>query len=298
MTRPRPPLFAPLALLVSFATVSAAPSSTPADAVAKSILVTVLDEAGEPLRDLAAPDFIITEDGARREVIDARPNNEPLFVALLVDTARPVLASQFPTLELRRGLSAFGRRILVGSPGSHISIFDIAMGGSVVVPFTPDLGRFTAWTERVVASQQGAGVLLEAMAEASRQLMGKNSPRRVIVSVTFDAAESSAVTPQAVAEAVIKSGAAYWPVSIRGTGLNHRSVPLREVLFSVLPEPTGGLRVGGVSTQSLESMLDRVASALTWQYEVTYARPDDAVPKDIQAGARRGAKVLRGSWIR
>ncbi|MEO6223380.1 MAG: hypothetical protein ABIP90_09025, partial [Vicinamibacterales bacterium] len=39
-----------------------------ATVVEKSILVTVLDKEGAPIKDLAAAEFSVTEDGARREV--------------------------------------------------------------------------------------------------------------------------------------------------------------------------------------------------------------------------------------
>jgi hypothetical protein len=284
------------ALLASVASLSATPSAVAREV--KSILVTVLDEAGDPIRDLEPREFIVVEDGTQREVIEARPNNEPLYVALLVDTAKPVLGVQFPTHELRRGLAAFSRRVLNGTAGSQVAIVDVALAGSVVVPYTPDLDTLRRWSDRVVAGQQGSGVLLESLVAASRQLMSKESPRRAIVSVTFDSPESSAVPPQVVADTVLKSGAAYWPITIRGSGISARPVLLRETLFSYLPEQTGGLQVTAVSTTALETLLGRVAAALTSQYEVTYARPNGITAKVIEARARRGAKVLRASWIR
>jgi hypothetical protein len=271
MTWPPGRLMVLFALLASVASLSATPSAVAREV--KSILVTVLDEAGDPIRDLEPREFIVVEDGTQREVIEARPNNEPLYVALLVDTAKPVLGVQFPTHELRRGLAAFSRRVLNGTAGSQVAIV-------------------------VVAGQQGSGVLLESLVVASRQLMSKESPRRAIVSVTFDSPESSAVPPQVVADTVLKSGAAYWPITIRGSGISARPVLLRETLSSYLPEQTGGLQVTAVSTTALETLLGRVAAALTSQYEVTYARPNGITAKVIEARARRGAKVLRASWIR
>ncbi|HXT68111.1 MAG TPA: hypothetical protein VN700_00030 [Vicinamibacterales bacterium] len=285
-----------LAIAAALVSVDAARAT---EAVAKSILVTVLDDAGGPIRDLRASEFIVTEDGTQREVIEVRPNNEALYVALLVDTAKPAPGVQFPTQDMRRGLAAFCRRVLSGTAGSEVAIMDLAQGGSVVVPSTSEFRKIKPWTDRLVESQQGAGVLLEALVAASRELMNRESPRRAIVSVTFDGPESSAITPQSVADTVLKSGAAYWPVTIRGiAGIRPALVPLRDTLFSNLPEPTGGMQVTAVSTTAMESILNRVAAALTSQYEVTYARPTGITPRVIQASARRGAKVLRASWIR
>jgi hypothetical protein len=296
MARTRGMLIAPLALVTALATLHAAPLG--AGAVAKTVLVTVLDEAGNPLRNLRPPDFIIHEDGTQREIIDAELSTEPVFVALLVDTARPVPGVIFPTQDLRRGLRTFTRRILDGTDGSQVQIVDVAMAGSIVVPYTADERTLNAWINPLVANERASGVLLEALVETSRQLMSKPSPRRAIVSITFDAPEGSALTPQAVADVVVKSGAAYWPVSIRGIGRSAPPVPLREALFSTLPNPTGGLWVTALSSIALEKILGRVAVSLTSQYEVTYARPNGISVKEIQATARRGTKVLRASWIR
>jgi hypothetical protein len=283
-------------LMAVIATLGAAPADT---RIAKSILVTVLNEKGDPIRDLEPREFIVTEDGTQRQIIDARANREPLFVALLVDTARAHPGVPYPTQDLRRGLAAFNRRILNGTAGSQIVVYDIAQGGSVVVPYTSVAEPLNTWSRRLVESPQGAGVLLEAMVAASRDLATKPSPRRAIVSITFDSPESSRLTPQSVADEVVKSGAAYWPISIRGSGLFISTpVPLRETLFSNLPGPTGGLQVTAVSTTALEQILSRVAAALTSQYEVTYYRPEGVPARDIQASAKRGVKFLRASWIR
>jgi len=304
MPRVRPLLAASLAL-VAIATVGATPLRHNREI--KSLLVTVLDQNNEPLRDLKAREFLVSEDGTQREVISARLIDDPLYVALLVDTARPVPGAQYPIQELRRGLSAFSRRVLSGTEGSEIVIFDIAVAGSIMVPYSSRFDPLNAWIKRLAPSPQATGVLLETLVEAARDLMPKPSPRRAIVSVTFDSPESSAVPPNVVADVVLKAGAAYWPVSVRGTALGAANLglhsdkalsPLREALFSSLPDQSGGMRVSAVTALALESLLKKVAEALTAQYEVIYARPDGVGAKTIDAGARRGAKVLRAVWIR
>ena len=57
--------------------------------VEKSILVTVLDKSGAPIKDLTAAEFVVTEDGKRREVTGAELATEPLFVSVIVHTSKP-----------------------------------------------------------------------------------------------------------------------------------------------------------------------------------------------------------------
>jgi hypothetical protein len=129
------------------------------------------------------------------------------------------------------------------------------------------------------------------------------------VSVTFSSPEASTLEPRNVAVAVQEAGAAFWAVSVRGAdnpsafqaGGNaqyNTLAPTREVLLTNLPDGTGGIRLTAVSASSLESLLKRIATALTAQYVVTYLRPDGAPVKAIRVGAVRGATVLRGAWVR
>lgn len=47
--------------------------------------VRVLDLAGQPVTDLAAANFVVSEDGRRARVVSATAGTEPMRVALLID---------------------------------------------------------------------------------------------------------------------------------------------------------------------------------------------------------------------
>ena len=48
------------------------------------VFVRVLDLAGQPVTDLAADDFVVSEDGRRARVVSATAGTEPMRVALLI----------------------------------------------------------------------------------------------------------------------------------------------------------------------------------------------------------------------
>jgi hypothetical protein len=58
------------------------------DGLTRTIYVSVLNNAGAPVTDLAAPDFVIKEGGKDREVVRAGMTSVPLRIALLVDDQR------------------------------------------------------------------------------------------------------------------------------------------------------------------------------------------------------------------
>lgn len=299
------PLIAATIAVVGFAAAASESSSTSE----RTLLVTVLDEAGTPIRNLEPAEFIVREDGERRRIVGARPATDPIVVAVMVDTAKPIAGIPFPTQDLRRGLSSFAQTLHAGDPQAEVALYELAGAAVMTVPFTTRTADIETAVARLVPSQRSSAVLLEGLMDAARLLARKASPRRAVVSITFASPEASTLQPRNVADAMQKAGAAFWPIAIRGAenpsafqaGANASDNALasaRELLFENLPDLTGGMRLTAVSGTALERLLRRVADTLTAQYEVTYERPDGAVVKDIRAGATRGAKVLRAAWVR
>src|SRR5687767_15022110 len=64
-------------------------------------LVTVLAPGAAPVSGLTAADFTVYEGTARREVVAAALSDDPLSVAMLVDTTQPTMGSQAPVRDLR-----------------------------------------------------------------------------------------------------------------------------------------------------------------------------------------------------
>lgn len=257
-----------------------------------SILVTVLDKDGAPLKDLAPADFIVHEDGQSREVTAAALSNEPMAIALMIDTSKPPIGTELPIRDIRAGLTGFIKTIYAANPASTISLMDISGAAVKTVNFTSKPEQILKAAGRVVVSQRTNGVLIEGLLDTAKDLAKAPVQRRAIVVLSFDAPDDSSTQPRDAAVAVQKSGAAFWAVTI-GTG----GSPIREVIFENLPGVTGGMRLTGVSASSLAQMMTHVAEALTTQYLVTYTSPGGSA-NSIQAGARKGDKVLRANWMK
>jgi hypothetical protein len=269
----------------------------------RSILVTVLDQAGVPVKGAKPADLGVSEDGAMREVIDVKPAVDPLTIALLIDTTTPTMGTDAPTQELRAGLLAFVKAIEGASPESQIAMWEFAGAAVQTVKFTAKTDDLTKKIQRMFPTRQSGGVLLEALVDASKELGKKAGHRRVAVSVSFNSPEVSTIEPKLVAEAVGKAGVSFWAISIQSNASastsSQGSTPTREVILDNVTRRTGGVRLTGVAATSLEAQLTRIADALLSQYEVTYVRPDGAPnPERIEPVSKRGATTLMAPWMR
>jgi hypothetical protein len=269
----------------------------------RAVLVTVLDPSGAPAKDVKPADLAVIEDGATREVIDVKPAGDPMTIALLVDNTTPTMGTNAPTQELRAGLNAFATTVYQANPATQVGLWEVAGAAVQTVKFTAKADELTKKIQRMFPTRQSGAVLLEALVDASKELTKKaTGPRRAIVSVSFNSPEMSTIEPKLVADAMGKSGASFWAISIESNASASTSSqggsPSREVLLAEMPGRTGGLRLTAVAGTALQSQLQRIADALTTQYLVTYVRPDGApAAAQIQAVSKRGAKVLTARWI-
>ncbi len=269
----------------------------------RSVLVTVIDASGAPVRDLAPADLSVREDEATREVVEVKPATDPMTIAVLVDNTSPTMGTNAPTQELRAGLSAFVKTLQQANPETQIGIWEFAGAAVQTTKFTTKTDDLTKKIQRMFPARQSGAVLLEALVDASKELTKKAvGPRRAIVSVSFNSPEVSTIEPSLVAAAMAKSGASFWAVAIESNASASTSAqggtPTRAVILEEMPPRTGGLRLTGVAGTALEGQLKSIADALTAQHVVTYVRPDGAAtPTQIRAVSRRGAKVLTAMWI-
>lgn len=277
--------------------VSAAPHAHSSTAKAQKVaLVTVVADASGRMKDLTAKDFVVTEDGAKREVLDAQLADDPLSIALLIDTTQPPMGMTPPTQDLRTAVKTFIETVQAASPGAQISITETAGAAVTPVAFTTKFDDLEKAIGRLVPNQPREAVMLEALADAGKRLEKQPPPRRTIVTVDFNSVEGSADrSMKDAAENVHKAGATLWSVSVRGTGQATQS---REEVLNKMTQANGGMRLTPVDAAGLESNLKAVANTVTSQYTVTFTRPDGDKPKKTTIETSKGGKVLLTPWMR
>jgi VWFA-related protein len=283
-----PRLLLALSVLVAAALGSAA-GARAQTAVDKTIFLSVLDEAGKPVGDIALGEILIREDGVDREVISVDRATEPLYVALLVDTtpaAGPYIR------DIRNSLVAFARQVRAAGPDARISVTEFGQAAVPIVPFTTDAEKLEKDINRIYSKPDASSVLLEALIDAGNSLAKQNSPRRAIVVFNMEATvERSRDEPGKIQEAIRKSGAQLWVVSLQKGRNTLETRSQRDFVLNTLAKNTGGGREFIVSESAIETYMKAYAVTLTSQYAVTYKRPSSDRPKVVQTGVARRAPL-------
>ena len=86
------------------AAVLLSPALPQAQAIQRSMYVSVLNEAGAPVPDLGPSHFIVREDNVAREVLRVAPAEAQIQVAVLVDDSA---ATRADIADIRRALPEF-----------------------------------------------------------------------------------------------------------------------------------------------------------------------------------------------
>ena len=251
--------------------------------------VTVLDRRQAPVKGLGAADLTLTENGEPRTIVEAVPADEPLAVAVLVDTAQPRLGTFAATRDLRRAVTAFVARVQAAAPGSRLALMETGGAAVLQVDFTADRRALDDGIDRLFQTQRSSAVVLEGLQAIGRTMAELRETRRAIVSIDFDSEDTSRIQPNTFAAAVQLAGASVTAVSVRTEG---NPAPGRNGVLAWTTEVTGGLRLTGIATSALEAQLEQVARALTSQYRVTWVRPAGTPVGEIRGTVRGAAKVL------
>ena len=274
----------------------------------------------KPVTNMTKDDFAIREDQVDRTVVSAKQATDPIDIVLIIDTSKSSSSPDSIAL-LRDGLVSFAKTLYGGPAPVTMSVVNSAGSSVTVAENKKSLDDVTKTLQKTFADTTSGGtVILEAIADAAKQLAKSPDPRRAIVVVNMDAiSEGSSLNPPDVLQKLIASGASLWAVtyqnqatknlsatgssqsggggsSSKGAG-NGSSVGMgnlgqtRELVLQRSPA-LGGARFPIEAASGLQARLNEVASFLVNQYAVTYTRPDGPLPKLFQmASVRPDAKV-------
>jgi VWFA-related protein len=267
------------------------PRSTEARSV--SLYASVVDSKGEPVTGLTTGDFLVTEDGAAREVLKVGPATEPLQIALLVDDSQ---AATPAIQELREGLTNF---IDAMQGKAEMSIITFGERPTSVVPYTTSADALRRGANKIFAKQGSGAYLLEAISDASRGLQKRNATRPVILAVTTEGVEFSSGHYDQVLKQLYDSGAALHVLALGSPGaISSDEMRNRNMVIAEGTARTGGRRDQLLSPQALPARMKQVAADLGNQYTITYARPGTLIPPEkVRVSAKNPTLVVGASTM-
>jgi hypothetical protein len=266
-----------------------------AQAARRALYVSALDKTGTPVSDLAPSDIAVREDNVAREVLTVAPAGEPMQIALLVDNSQA--AAPF-IRDYREALVAFVDALTSGEQAgtrNEVAIITLAERPTIATDYTTDRGALVKSAQRIFSSTDSGTYLLDAIIETSQGVTKRRSPRPVMVAIATEGPELSDRFYQQVLTTLRASGAALHVIVVgRPTNVSHD----RSVVISEGPRTTGGNYDMLLTSTALMGRLKQLATELTHQFRVTYARPQSLIPPErIAVSAARPGLTVRGTPV-
>jgi VWFA-related protein len=273
----------------------ASPGMLVAQALQKAMFVSVLNEAGAPVPDLGPGDFVIREDNIAREVLTVVKADEPMQIALLVDTSQ---AARDDIAHIRTALPPFVAALTAAK--NQVALIAIGERPTVFTDYTTNPANLQKGIDRIWSMPDSGTYLLDGIVEVCQGFKKREASRPVIVSITTEGPELSTLQHDQVLEPVRAAGAAFHAITLgRPSGSMSDEVRNRNIVLDEGPKTTGGHREDLLTSMALAARLMQLADELTHQYRVTYARPQSLIPPErvTVAAAKPGLKA-RGTVIK
>jgi hypothetical protein len=228
----------------------------------RTIFVSALNSRGEVVEGLGISDFVVTEDGRRREVLRVSPALEPIDIAVLVDNSATSIKA-IPSI--RDGLRDFATQMAVGN---QIALVALADRPTIFVDYTSSPERFG----------QGIGRLIPIITNGTEFT---NRYARDVVG------------------AVRQAGASLHAIVIGNLTLGTTEERERAFTLDEGTRTTGGQHVTLFAETAVEQALLKLARELTGQYKVVYGRPESLIPPEkVEVASARTGVTMRGTPAR
>ena len=283
------------AVAVAFAlAVGSAPGiHAQAGARERTLFVSAVDSSGEPVDGLAVEDFVITEDGRRRETLRVSRAVEPMDIARLADNSAEAGRVIGP---MREGLKDF-----VGTmAGDHqIALIALADRPTILVNYTSNPMRLEEGINRLFSMSEAGMTLLDAMVDVSTGLRRREATRAVVVPVITDGVEFTNRSGRNVVDALRQAGVALHVFMIGTATFNSVEARERAIVLDAGTRETGGQYVTILAATGVGQALQKLARQLSSQYKVVFSRPESLIPPErTEVASRRSDVTMRGTRAR
>jgi Ca-activated chloride channel family protein len=286
--RYRPPAAGLTAVLVCAAALTAAaqqPFRGGVDLVSLHVAVT---DGARYVTDLEQADFEIFEDGIRQDAVFFSKVQQPIALAILLDTS----ASMEGKLETAQEAAiGFARRL---RSGDVMEVIDFDGQVNILQTFTGDVSAL----ERAIrqATANGSTSLYNAIYISLKNLQkvrarhADDIRRQAIVVLTDGDDTSSLVAYDEVLDLAKRSETAIYAIGLRQNEGTRRDFKEAEFVLRQLSQETGGRVFYPMSVSELTKIYDLIAQELASQYSIGYTSKN---PQRNGAWRRISVRVAR-----
>jgi Ca-activated chloride channel family protein len=216
--------------------------------------------------NLSRDDFSIFEDGQKQEIKNfARETNQPLTIALLVDTSQSVA----PKLKFEQeAATSFFYTVLKEGDRAMLVEFDSAV--SLVQDFTGDPNKL----EKKIQTLQAAGntALYDAIVKTCDEKLVRETGRKTIVILSDGNDSSSSETIERASAMAQLAEATIFSISINRGGLFGVGGDTRsgDDVLKQLASATGGKALFPFQAEELDASFREISQELRSQYSLGY----------------------------
>ncbi len=200
-----------LAMLLLAGLTMARPPQIFAQAIQKSLFVSAVDQARAPGPDLRPSDLVVREDNVSREILRIVPADEPMQVAILVDTSES--AREF-IADIRRALPQLVEALLVADRRNDITIIGVGSRPTILADYTRDRAQLQKGIDLIWPQTDSGSYLLNGLIEVTQGFKKREATRPVIIAITTEGPEFSTRAYDLVRTPLKESGAASYALVV------------------------------------------------------------------------------------
>ena len=254
-----------------------------------NILASVRTRKGEIVRDLTKDDFAVGEDGRPQSIrYFTQQSDLPLTIGLLIDTSM----SQQRVLGAERGASfRFIDKVLrEGKDQVFLMQFDMVVQVRQALTMSRRnlndvLPLVDTPSYRELENQRGGGTLLyDAVVEASRDIMKKQSGRKALILLTDGVDTGSDATAANAIEAAQRADTLVYSILFSDEGYYplHFGGPEGKGVLTRMSRETGGGFFEVSKKQNIDQVFDVIERELRSQYSLGYVSDKPVVISEFR----------------
>lgn len=233
-----------------------------------SLSVTVADAAQKFVRDLTEGEFEVFEDGVKQDLTFFSRTQQPVALALLIDTS----ASMEGQLSLAQEAAiGFVRRL---QPEDLAEVVDFDSKVDILQTFTGD----RAALERAIRSATADGstaiyhaIYISLKELAKIQAHDASEIRRQVIVVLSDGEDTSSILGyDEVLDLTKRSETVIYTIGLRGPDVSIRGFREAEFVLRQLAQETGGRAFFPKQASELPRIYEQISDELAAQYSLAY----------------------------
>jgi von Willebrand factor type A domain. len=244
------------------------------------IPVSVLDNAGVPVRTLDLADFVLKVDGKVADIGELSRSEMPIRLAMLFDNSGSVLVAR--EFEKRAAIKFF--RSVLRPEKDLAALFSVSTVTRLEQRFTNNVSALTQAIE-FFAPPDGATALLDGIEQAADYLSEVEGRRVIVIVSDSDDTKTDTTLEGAIRAAQTKNCQVYvvktteFENYIR-TGSRRGSANTRQLIAErrmiELTRQTGGTVYSPIDEKELDDAFRQISAELSQQYILSYYPEDEA----------------------